>query len=218
MKKSNFFWVSYADLMTSLFFIMLVLYVVSFAILSSKQSQLQAAADQLKEIESIQLALEGLDASYFSFDDVNKRYRMKEEITFVSGSAKITVIPLAKRQEIYKAGNSLYKKIKEVIESNPEVDYLLVIEGNTQRSNGNWNTIPNMGYELSYKRALSLFNYWKSRGIDFRDLGAQCEIILAGSGYFGYSRDTLDERKNKKFTIQITSKVGKFIKNNISEK
>jgi outer membrane protein OmpA-like peptidoglycan-associated protein len=218
MKKAGFFWVSYADLMTSLFFVMLVLYVISFTILKSKQNELQAAADQLKEIESVQLALEGLDTNYFSFDDANKRYRMKEDITFSSGSAKITDIPIAKREKIYQAGNSLYKKIKEIIGSNPDVDYLLVIEGNTQRSNGNWKTIPNKGYELSYKRALSLFNYWKSRGTDFRDLGAQCEIILAGSGYFGYSRDMLDERNNKRFTIQVTSKVGKYLNKNDGKK
>jgi outer membrane protein OmpA-like peptidoglycan-associated protein len=211
MKKSNFFWVSYADLMTSLFFIMLVLYVVSFAILQSKQGELIAQAEQLKEIKNVQKALEGLDSIYFIFDNVNKRYRIREDVLFQSGSSKITDIPLNKRKELYNAGISLYNKIDEIIQSNPSVDYLLVIEGNTQRSNGNWKSSPNIGYELSYKRALSLFNYWKSRGLDFRGLGSQCEIILAGSGYFGYSRDTENERNNRKFSIQVTSKVGKFL-------
>jgi outer membrane protein OmpA-like peptidoglycan-associated protein len=211
MKKSNFFWVSYADLMTSLFFIMLVLYVVSFAILQSKQGELIAQAEQLKEIKNVQKALEGLDSIYFIFDNVNKRYRIREDVLFQSGSSKITDIPLNKRKELYNAGISLYNKIDEIIQSNPSVDYLLVIEGNTQRSNGNWKSSPNIGYELSYKRALSLFNYWKSRGLDFRGLGSQCEIILAGSGYFGYSRDTKNERNNRKFSIQVTSKVGKFL-------
>lgn len=36
MKKSNFFWVGFADLMTSLFFIMLVLFIVTVAILENK--------------------------------------------------------------------------------------------------------------------------------------------------------------------------------------
>ena len=218
MKKSNFFWVGYSDLMTSLFFIMLVLYVVSFAILKSKQGDLQAAADQLKKIENIQLALEGLDENYFTFDRVNKRYKLQVMASFLSGSDKILDIPLPIRQELFRAGTVLYAKVKEVIDRNPSVDYLLIIEGNAQRSNQNWITIPNMGYKLSYGRALSLFNYWKSRGLDFKDLGSQCEIIIAGSGYFGYSREN-NEENNRKFSIQVTSKVGKLLnKKNNDEK
>jgi len=218
MKKSNFFWVGYSDLMTSLFFIMLVLYVVSFAILKSKQGDLQAAADQLKKIENIQLALEGLDENYFTFDRVNKRYKLQVMASFLSGSDKILDIPLPIRQELFRAGRVLYAKVKEVIDRNPSVDYLLIIEGNAQRSNQNWITIPNKGYKLSYGRALSLFNYWKSRGLDFKDLGSQCEIIIAGSGHFGYSRDN-NEENNRKFSIQVTSKVGKLLnKKNNDEK
>ena len=73
MKKSGFFWVSYADLMTSLFFIMLVLYVISFTILQSKQGVLQAQAEQLEKIKNVQKAIENLDTTYYHFDDENKR-------------------------------------------------------------------------------------------------------------------------------------------------
>jgi hypothetical protein len=219
MKKSGFFWVSYGDLMTSLFFVMLVLYVISFTILQSKQTELQVAADQLKKIKEIQLALEGLDENYFKFDKVNKRYKLQVMTSFDYGSSNITNIRKPLRQKLLAAGKVLYDKIEEVIKENPSVDYLLVIEGNTQRSNQNWITIPDEGYLLSYKRALSLFNYWRKNGLDFRDLGSQCEIIIAGSGYFGYSRDQSDERNNRKFSIQVTSKVGKLLsKSNNNEK
>ena len=60
-------------------------------------------------------------------------------------------------------------------------------------------------------RALSLFNYWKKIGADFNSLGSQCEVILAGSGYFSQSRDEENENNNRRFTIQVTSKVGKFL-------
>ena len=219
MKKSGFFWVSYGDLMTSLFFVMLVLYVISFTILQSKQSELQAAADQLKKLEDIQLALEGLDENYFKFDRVNKRYKLQVSTQFNSNSEDIIDIPIALRKKIFNAGKVLYAKIDQVIKENPTVDYLLIIEGNTQRSNQNWILSPNEGYLLSYKRALSLFNYWKSMGLDFKDLGSQCEIIIAGSGHFGYSRDQSNERNNRKFSIQVTSKVGKLLsKSNNNEK
>ena len=219
MKKSGFFWVSYGDLMTSLFFVMLVLYVISFTILQSKQSELQAAADQLKKLEDIQLALEGLDENFFKFDRVNKRYKLQVSTQFKSNSSKIGDIPKASLIKIFNAGKVLYAKIDQVIKENPTVDYLLIIEGNTQRSNQNWILSPNEGYLLSYKRALSLFNYWKSMGLDFKDLGSQCEIIIAGSGHFGYSRDQSNERNNRKFSIQVTSKVGKLLsKSNNNEK
>tara|TARA_B110000027_G_scaffold134077_1_gene164809 strand:- start:1672 stop:2331 length:660 start_codon:yes stop_codon:yes gene_type:complete len=219
MKKSGFFWVSYADLMTSLFFVMLVLYVISFTILQSKQSELQAAADQLKKLEDIQLALEGLDENYFKFDRVNKRYKLQVTTSFKPSSSDIINIRKPLRQKLFNAGKILYAKVEQVIKENPTVDYLLVIEGNAQRSNQNWIDYPDTGYLLSYKRALSLFNYWKSRGLDFRDLGSQCEIIIAGSGYFGYSRDQSNEGNNRKFSIQVTSKVGKLLnKSNNNEK
>ena len=89
--------------------------------------------------------------------------------------------------------------------------YLLIIEGNTQRTERNYIDIPNEGYKLSYRRALGLYNFWKSMDLDFRKIGEQCEIIIAGSGYFGQSRDLKNERNNRRFTIQITSKVGKLI-------
>lgn len=219
MKKSGFFWVSYGDLMTSLFFVMLVLYVISFTILQSKQTELQVAADQLKKIKEIQLALEGLDENYFKFDKVNKRYKLQVITSFKPGSYNIFDIDKPLRQKLFNAGEVLYNKIEQVIKENPSVDYLLVIEGNTQRSKRNWIIDPDRGYRLSYNRALSLFNYWKGRGLDFRDLGSQCEIIIAGSGYYGYSRDQSNERNNRKFSIQVTSKVGKLLsKSNNNEK
>ena len=211
MKKSGFFWVSFADLMTSLFFVMLVLYVITFVILQTELSKAGSSVVLVNKMEKIQKALQSLDKKYFEFDNINKRYKLKTDAQFKPGSNNITDIPLSKREEIYNAGKVLYSKIEEIIENNPDVDYLLIIEGNTQRTETNFIKIPNEGYKLSYKRALGLYNYWISRGLNFRELGTQCEIILAGSGYFGQSRDHKNERKNRRFTIQITSKVGKLL-------
>ena len=204
MKKASFFWVSYSDLMTSLFFLMLVLYVSSFSIVKARM-------DQVKEIENVEKALSGLDKKYFDYDDVNKRYKLKVDIVFPKNSANLFAVDVDKRHSLYLAGKSLYSKIDSIINQNKSVDYLLIIEGNTQRTANNWINAPDVGYKLSYKRALALYNFWKSKGIDFRNLGNQCEVILAGSGYFGQSRDSTTERNNRRFTIQITSKVGKFL-------
>lgn len=37
-----------------------------------------------------------------------------------------------------------------------------------------------------------------------------CEILMAGSGYYGKSR-LANENENRKFTIQITPKVGEML-------
>lgn len=211
MKKSGFFWVSYADLMTSLFFIMLVLYVISFAILQTKQNTLEAQANQLQEIKNIQKAIENLDTTFYHFDSENKRYKLNIDVRFKPNSSNILDIPNNTRRSLGEAGKNLYDKVKSIIDTSKTIDYLLIIEGNAQRSNNNWTRNPNMGYNLSYERALSLFNYWKKIGADFNSLGSQCEVILAGSGYFSQSRDEENENNNRRFTIQVTSKVGKFL-------
>jgi len=211
MKKSGFFWVSFADLMTSLFFIMLVLYVISFAILQSKQGALEAQAQQLEEIKNIQKAIENLDSTYYQFDEENKRYKLNIDAKFRPNSSNILDIPTDKRIEIAKAGKNLYDKVKSIIDTSKTIDYLLIIEGSTQRYNRNWIDNSNLGYKLSYQRALSLYDYWKQQDADFRQLGSQCEVIIAGSGYYSQSRDEQNENNNRRFTIQVTSKVGKFL-------
>ena len=64
MKNNNFFWVSFSDLMTSLFFIMLVLFVVTIGYL---QFQKKATEEQLEKIKELQTAVQQLPAEYFSY-------------------------------------------------------------------------------------------------------------------------------------------------------
>jgi len=219
MKKSGFFWVGYSDLMTSLFFIMLVLYVVSFTILRSKQGELEVAAKQLEEIKNVQQAIESLDTRYFQFDEINKRYKLNIDAKFKPNSSNINDIPIEKRNELAMAGKNLFNKIKSITDTIKSVDYLLIVEGNAARYKNNYKDNPNGGYRLSYNRALSLVDFWKKEGYDFSKIGNnQCEVIIAGSGYFSQSRDTINERNNKRFTIQVTSKVGKFLQKKKTEK
>jgi hypothetical protein len=190
---------------------MLVLYVISFAILKSKQGILEAQAKQLEEIKNVQKAIEKLDSTYYQFDKENKRYKLNIDAKFRPNSSNITDISQDKRIAIANAGKNLYDKIESIIDTSKTIDYLLIIEGSTQRYNNNWRDNPNLGYQLSYQRALSLYNFWKQKGADFRKLGNQCEVIIAGSGYYSQSRDERNENNNRRFTIQITSKVGKFL-------
>lgn len=60
-------------------------------------------------------------------------------------------------------------------------------------------------YELSYRRALALYNKWKH--LNFRE--SNTEIIIAGSGFNGINRDKIIEDNNKRFVIQIIPKIEK---------
>lgn len=204
MKKQNkeVFWISYGDIMTSLFFIMLVLF-------GLYQLRVSVSLNQLKEIKQIQLALENLDTKYFKFDDKNKRYKLITDVKFNSNSYDITDIHIEKRKIILEAGENIYQLMKKLNEENPTINYLLIIEGNTQRALNNHLLRPTDGYRLSYNRALSLMYYWQSNGLNFKDLN-NCELLIVGSGYFSKSREK-NELENRKFTIQITPKIGEYI-------
>jgi len=205
-KKRDFFWLSYSDLMTSLFFVMLVLFILVYTMQAKMIGELKAKAVELDQIHKIQEALEKLDKRYFVFDPRNKRYKLNTDVTFNGNSHSILDIPTSKRSELLKAGTSIFYLMSKLTAENPNVNYLLVIEGNTQRSSNNFKSIPDVGYRLSYNRSLSLVNYWQQNGLNFRAFN-NCEILIAGSGYFGKSRE-IKESENRKFTIQITPKIG----------
>jgi hypothetical protein len=205
-KKKDFFWLSYADLMTSLFFVMLVLFVLVFSIQTRVINQLTAAKKELDEIHKIQQALEKLDKRYFVFDPRNKRYKLKVDVNFKGNSSDIMDISDKLRVDLLESGKSILQLMTQLTKENPNVNYLLVIEGNTQRSNENFINIPDIGYKLSYDRSLSLVNFWQNNGLNFKGIN-NCEILIAGSGYFGKSREA-NEYENRKFTIQITPKIG----------
>lgn len=204
MKKNSFFWPSYADLMTSLFFVMLVLFVLAFSLMRAKLSEFE-------KIEEIKAAVNNLNPAYFRYDSANKRHELKVNILFQSGKYDINHTI---KNELIAAGEELKRVIDQVSNENEEVKYAIIIEGMAARyvnnrdlwRNKNPQSIENT-YILSYNRAKELYKLWKSNGIDFNpDI---CEIIIAGSGWFGAGRyEGKEEGKNKRFLIQIIPKIG----------
>ncbi|MDZ7718052.1 MAG: hypothetical protein U5K72_04425 [Balneolaceae bacterium] len=206
--NNNLFWVSYSDIMTSLFFIMLVLFVITAGYYYNRY---QITQDKLNEIKAIETALSSLDRSYFNFDEESKRYRLNIPVEFSPNNANIYEQEEQVLEELNHAGNALYNRLDSLLQVNEQTHLLLVIEGNTQRSGGNHKLYPDIGYKLSYKRALALYNYWKNDSkLDFRTLtdkySNRFELIIAGSGYFGLNREPDGSPLNRRFTLQITSK------------
>ena len=83
-KQENSFWPSYTDLMTSLFFIMLVLYVLTYVRLSST---IKLQKEKLAIIETVEENLKPLkkDKSLFVYDEKYKRFKLFNFINNILG-------------------------------------------------------------------------------------------------------------------------------------
>lgn len=226
-KKESFFWVSYSDLMTSLFFIMLVLFVLSSTGLYMSE---QATRKQLDKIEEIQQAVNRLPKNFFREDSINKRWTLREEFTPHFASMDATIPPSDTTQIIY-IGQSLMSVVDSLnmLKTNKayadmHVKYMVVIEGMASNIKYAYND------ELSYNRALSVYYLWKRNGIDFEN--SDCEVQISGSGTRGirpyntkyyealkkgdYDADSYfdlkEEEKNQCIIIQIIPKISNIEK------
>ena len=72
-KKESFFWTSYSDLMTNLFFVMLMLFILAIALLHREVVKIgkerDATKEQLAKIEELERSIEHIDAQYFEYVD-----------------------------------------------------------------------------------------------------------------------------------------------------
>ena len=203
MKKGNIFWISYADLMTSLFFVMLVLFVVTIGYL---KYNLETTKKELEKIKELQIAIHELPEKYFEYQPEYKRFKLKKQIQFDKGSSEIKPEYHTYLINVGKSILTLLEKLKgnrkfEIL----DIKYLVVIEGMASKDNYSYN------YELSYGRALSLYQFWNNKSVSFDP--TDCEVQISGSGtggIRGYSG--LDEHKNQQFLIQIIPKMGKIEK------
>jgi outer membrane protein OmpA-like peptidoglycan-associated protein len=199
-KKESFFWTSYSDLMTSLFFVMLVLFVLVIALLHKKISEQALKLEEFEKIEEIKKSLNNIDSAYFSYNPEYKKHILKIRVNFPTGESAMDYIDYDTRYQLQKAGQAVKKQMDEVTKTNPEIQYLLIIEGQASKDNYAQN------YELSYERALALNRFWESSGIDF---GKNCEVLISGSGAGGSMRDSY-ERNNQRFLIHLIPKTGEI--------
>jgi len=199
-KSNDFFWLSYADLMTSLFFVMLVLFILVFSIMKYQQGKLIESLAEYKKIEEIKLAINSIDTSYFKYDSTYKKHILNIQPHFGTDSS---YIPLSTRNSLVKAGKVILNLISN-LPKGENVNYLIIVEGQASKDNWWGND------ELSYKRALSLKKLWKNNNINFSNI-ENCELVIAGSGQGGVPRLLPDiPPNNQRFLIHIIPKVGQI--------
>lgn len=193
-KKESFFWTSYSDLMTSLFFIMLVLFVLVIVLLHKR---MEATENQLEEIKKVEASTKDLNPRYFDYRPEYKKYVLNISVKYPAGVSELSKIEKSKLDSLYEAGY----EIKQFLDNHKEYQYILIIEGQASLDNYSQN------YELSYKRALGLIRYWI---IDKKlYFGKNCEIQIAGSGDGKVPTNSVrekDEISNQRFLIHILPK------------
>jgi len=202
MKKRylNFFWISYADLITALFFVMLILFTLTNVLLNKKtkevERQYQVTQEVFDKIMEIEKSVKNIDSIHFKYDENFKRYTLKGiEVKFERGSSNINDIDARNLEKLQLAGKAIEKFIDN---AEKNVKYQLIIEGQTSKDNYPAND------QLSYDRALSLFNYWQAKGVLFNR--EKCEVVISGSGYKSPFRD-LNNIANQRFVIHIIPKI-----------
>lgn len=207
MAQKSHFWASYSDLMTSLFFVMLILFILTVVMLQQHIEQVErernATKAQLDKIREIEEGVGKIDSTLFKYNPTFKKHILKIDVSFPTGQSDINNIDESTLSKLKAAGETVEKFINDAYKSK-NVQYLLIIEGQASKDNYERN------YALSYERALALYLYWTEKsGIVF-DKDA-CEVIISGSGQNGLLRvypDDANNKANQRFLIHIVPKPG----------
>lgn len=192
--KESFFWTSYSDLMTSLFFIMLTLFVLIIVLLHKR---MEVTEKQLDEIKKVEASTKELGRSKnFAYKAKYKKYVLDVRCFF--NETKYLLADLqADTARLHMAGT----EIKKFLDRNENNQYLLIIEGQASRNSVKQT---DANYNWSFQRAFTLMKFWKD--ICHIDFGVNCEIQIAGSGdgryNFGYTGgETTDRFKQLDATL-----------------
>ena len=193
-RKESFFWTSYSDLMTSLFFIMLTLFVLVIVLLHKR---MEVTESKLDEINKVVNSTKDLNSKYFDYRAEYKKYVLNISVIYPGGVSDLSKIDKDKRDSLFEAG----REIKQFLDNHKDYQYLLIVEGQASQDSYSRN------YELSYERALGLIRYWiVDRKLSFGD---NCEIQITGSGDGKIPTNSMREKKeisNQRFLIHILPK------------
>ncbi|TXD81030.1 hypothetical protein ESY86_19440 [Subsaximicrobium wynnwilliamsii] len=205
-KHKDFFWMSFSDLMTSLFFVVLVLYVLTYVMLKDALQKANTTIEEQNKILQLKEQFKPLqeDKDFIYLADC-KKYISKELNSIEIFEPNKSAILEKYESSTIKVGNKLEELLKNLNAANVNFSYLIIIEGNMANSwDKRFSSDSEYGYKKSYERALAVYNLWSNNNIDLRKYNS--EILISGSGFNGLCRDKVEEN-NKRFSIQIIPKI-----------
>ena len=207
-KKESYFWTSYSDLMTNIFFVMLMLFILAIALLHREMVQIgkerDATKEELEKINEIRTAIQNIDTTYFQYDEDYKKHILKTKVKFQTGSSNINDLDDATKEELLAVRDTIKSFLDKLLQKDGSASYLLVIEGQASKDKYALNN------QLSYDRALSLFKFWfpDQKNTTLRFFNLPCEVVIAGAGFMeGKPRDA-ENAANQRFLIQIMPQSG----------
>jgi outer membrane protein OmpA-like peptidoglycan-associated protein len=209
-KKNDFFWVSFSDLMTTMFFVMLVLFVLTVGYLKLEQAKTVAKVEELQKIVQLEEQFKPLQkGGDFHYLEKCKKFIAKDLMgEEIFEPDKTNILPEFRSMTI-NVGKKLEEFLSNLEKENPDFSYLLVIEGNMANTyDKRFNKNSEYGFKTSYERALAVYNLWLENNISFRK--SNIEVLISGSGFNGLCREPI-EKNNKRFSIQIIPKVSNKI-------
>lgn len=208
-KEKSLFWASYADLMTSLFFVMLVLFIGAIVVLDQERREFKGKYETSKKekeiLEQINDATKNIDSTYFEYKEEFKKHKLKISVNYGNDVDQIETLPELTQEQLLAAGVKLRDFVQETTSQNPNIQYLLIIEGQASKIGPEA-----INYPLSYRRAYGLKQFWENNGIKFT--ATNCEVLICGSGDGRQSGTGLmrekTEKLNQRFLIHILPKPG----------
>lgn len=203
--KESFFWTSYSDLMTSLFIIMLVLFVLVIVLLNKRMEATIFEKEQiekvLEDIKKVEASTRDLEGKYFSYNKEYEKFILNIDCQFPVRQYDINLLDASTRTQLMDAG----QQVKNFLELHSKNQYLVIIEGQASANTEAWTEY---NYNLSYQRALSLMKFWATNPkVKFSK--KNCELQIAGSGDGRLSAKTMRDpvnEKNQRFLIYIIPK------------
>ena len=214
--KKTLFWTSYSDLMTSLFFTMLVLFVVVVIAMGQTNIKLRellnnttAEKEQLERITHLKDQFQTLtESGSLEYDEEKCMFYVKDFVGIEIFEPNQGIIKPEYISTVDEVGKEIKNIINALNSNNGNFKFQLVIEGTAaipfrELVAKTYNPDNKEIYLLSYIRALALYERWKH--LKFRE--SNTEVIIAGSGFNGINRDKKVEDNNKRFVIQIIPKI-----------
>lgn len=230
--SEDYFWPGFVDLMTCLFFIVLVLFILSYNQFSQEKEKYKIKEEEYNKIEEIKNNLKILmsDKKFFIYEKEYKRYRLSQQILYYKSKSKIDKQSIPDYESVKTSLLETGNKLKEIIEKlkaqkesdtkMKDLSYLVIISG---RSSDLPNNDRVYNYQLSYMRAFELYNFWIENinfDLDDEKLHKLIDFQIAGNGIGGVGRfpkyddnkdfDQESEELNQSFLIQIIPKIGEM--------